>query len=248
MQEVMHSAMPWVNTMKEKQGHLILLKLTCCVWILFTLTACDQVVQKHESRQLEAAYDASRQGNYPEALSLFEAALTDSPEAAEIHFQMALICESKVHDLMGAFFHFRRCERIAPQGRHASEARQSMARLEPLLMASFADDGMISKRDAAGLKNENQALRKQIAQLRAQLAAMPRPPVDKNARNTPPDPELIKKMGGRTYTVEPGDTLAKIALRFYKSRNRSKDIQDANINNLPDPRKLQVGQVLIIPQ
>lgn len=244
----MQIAMHLLNTMKLKQGHLNLIRLTCFGALLFSLTGCDQVVEKHEASQLEAAYDANRRGDYNEALNLFEAALTDSPEAAEIHFQMALICESKIHDVLAAYFHFRRCERIAPQGRHAAEARASMARLEPLLITSFANDGMIAKKDAVLLKNENQALRKQIATLKAQIAAMPRPPVDKNARNTPPDPGLIKKMGGRTYTVEPGDTLAKIALKFYKSRNRSKDIQDANLNNLPDPRKLQVGQVLIIPE
>jgi LysM repeat protein len=48
---------------------------------------------------------------------------------------------------------------------------------------------------------------------------------------------------GTTYTVQPGDTLDSIARRFNSS---IRDIQNAN--KITDPRSLQAGQTLFIPQ
>lgn len=48
---------------------------------------------------------------------------------------------------------------------------------------------------------------------------------------------------GVTYTVQPGDTLASIAQKFSA---QIRDIQNAN--KIGDPRTLQAGQTLFIPQ
>ncbi len=57
----------------------------------------------------------------------------------------------------------------------------------------------------------------------------------------PPAPET------RTYTVQPGDTLSKIAKQFYGNANLYMKIFEANKDKLKDPNKIQVGQVLNIP-
>ncbi len=51
----------------------------------------------------------------------------------------------------------------------------------------------------------------------------------------------------RTYTVQPGDTLSKIAKQFYGSANEYMKIFNANTDQLADPDKIKVGQVLTIP-
>ncbi len=229
--------------LRARVFHLIFMALT-----LFSFTACEQVVRKHDAKLLEQAADANKRGEYVEAMNLYEAALDDSKAAADTHFQMALICETKLHDPLSALFHFRRCDHIDPRGPHGVEARKSCARLEPMVVSALSKENMLSKTDAVILKNENQKLARQITQLKAQLAAAPRATPDKNAKNTAPDPELLQKMGGRTYTVESGDTLEKISRKLFKNKSRIRDIEDANLNNLPDPKKLQVGQVLIVPQ
>lgn len=48
-----------------------------------------------------------------------------------------------------------------------------------------------------------------------------------------------------TYTVQPGDSLSKIARRYYNDPYRYTVIQNAN--NIPPPGRIWVGQVLIIP-
>lgn len=49
------------------------------------------------------------------------------------------------------------------------------------------------------------------------------------------------------YTVQPGDTLSKIAKHFYGNAGAYMTIFDANTDQLDDPNKIQVGQVLVIP-
>ena len=125
------------------------------------------------------------------------------------------------------------------------------------MLAILSSGSTLVKTDAVALKNENITLRNQINQLKEQVKAqalaarqqrLEKPTGSKPGKAEPLDPALIKKMGGRTYTVEPGDTLEIISRKIYQSKGRTQDLQDANLNNLPDPKKLQVGQVLILPQ
>jgi LysM repeat protein len=49
------------------------------------------------------------------------------------------------------------------------------------------------------------------------------------------------------YTVQPGDSLSKIAKQFYGNANDYMKIFEANKDKLSDPNKVQVGQELVIP-
>lgn len=51
----------------------------------------------------------------------------------------------------------------------------------------------------------------------------------------------------RTYTVVKGDSLSKIAERFYGDANRWRQIHDANRDAIRDPDLIHPGQVLKIP-
>ena len=93
------------------------------------------------------------------------------------------------------------------------------------------------------LKTENSDLRKQ-------LAARNNPAtVTTGDAGTGGKPNASNKPapGSHSYQVQPGDTLASISRKFYKTKARAKDIQDANLNSVPDAAKLKTGEVLIIP-
>lgn len=51
----------------------------------------------------------------------------------------------------------------------------------------------------------------------------------------------------RTYKVQPGDSLSKIAKEFYGNANEYNRIFEANRDKLSDPNKIQPGQELKIP-
>jgi nucleoid-associated protein YgaU len=53
--------------------------------------------------------------------------------------------------------------------------------------------------------------------------------------------------GGRTYKVQAGDTLSKIAKDVYGDANKYQRIFDANRDKLESPDKIRAGQELIIP-
>ncbi|HEV7783922.1 MAG TPA: LysM peptidoglycan-binding domain-containing protein [Thermoanaerobaculia bacterium] len=51
----------------------------------------------------------------------------------------------------------------------------------------------------------------------------------------------------KSYTVQKGDTLSKIAKNFYGEANEYRKIFEANKDQLKDPDKIQPGQILRIP-
>lgn len=61
----------------------------------------------------------------------------------------------------------------------------------------------------------------------------------------PPPPEAPPPV--RTHTVRPGETLGSIAARYYGASGDWRRIHEANRAILPNPNRIEVGQVLIIP-
>ncbi|MFZ4794245.1 MAG: LysM peptidoglycan-binding domain-containing protein [Blastocatellia bacterium] len=57
----------------------------------------------------------------------------------------------------------------------------------------------------------------------------------------------INVQSGLSYKVVSGDTLSKIAKRFYGDANHYHQIFDANRDQLSDPDKIRVGQDLKLP-
>jgi nucleoid-associated protein YgaU len=78
-------------------------------------------------------------------------------------------------------------------------------------------------------------------------------PVEMTVDTQPPEPsgnesdELLVPAGAQVYTVQKGDTLYKVARRFYNDQSRWREIWEANKTRLPDPDKLPIGIKLIIP-
>ncbi|MEQ1651700.1 MAG: peptidoglycan DD-metalloendopeptidase family protein [Hyphomicrobium sp.] len=69
----------------------------------------------------------------------------------------------------------------------------------------------------------------------------PSPVVAPPVPMTPPSPELMAKYNG-TYTVQPGDSLYKIA-----RANKVNFSELQNVNGIADPRKVKPGAVLKVP-
>jgi nucleoid-associated protein YgaU len=63
----------------------------------------------------------------------------------------------------------------------------------------------------------------------------------------PPAATPAAAPAGKTYTVQPGDTLSKIAKEHLGNANAYMKIFDANKDQLSDPDKIRPGQVLRIP-
>ena len=67
-------------------------------------------------------------------------------------------------------------------------------------------------------------------------------PAQVTAKTSKPAP-----FAGQEYTVKPGDTLSKLAARFYNSVSKWQKIYEANRDSVKNPDYIYIGMKLIIP-
>jgi LysM repeat protein len=209
-----------------------------CLLVGVLLGGCERMVTSRNTQRIKEADWKAAQGEYLWAINLYESALDGTPQSAEVHYKLALLYDDKLNDPLHALHHFKRYLVLNPEGSHAAEVRDFMKRDEVALGTSLSGDSVVTRAEAARLRNENLNLHREIDEGR------PRPSATKSpTRHGDKD----KSGGSQTYTVKEGDTLASISRRFYKSSKRWRDILDANERKIDDPDNLKAGQTLKIP-
>jgi LysM repeat protein len=199
------------------------------------------------SRHSQLMQDADTklaQGDFARAINLYEAALDDSESIrnAEVHYKLALLYDDKLNDPVSALHHFRRYLAVSPTGAHAADVKNSIKHDEIAALTVLSGDSVITRSEAARLRNENLNLHKELeAHAVPARTASDKSPQEGDTKKT------ASRKGDRSYVVQSGDTLFSISRKFYKSPKRWKEILNANRNNIHDPKKLTVGQTLVIP-
>jgi LysM repeat protein len=210
------------------------------MFFLCGLAGCDRVGNSRYAQLMQDADNKSAQGDFERAVNLYEAALDDSPRGAEVHYKLALLYDDKLNDPVSALHHFKRYLALSPNGPHAKDVRDSIKRDEIAALTALSGDSVITRAEAARLRNENLTLHKEIEVRAASRTAFEKSEGN-DARKAGP------KKAGQTYVVQSGDTLFSISRKFYKSSKRWKAILDANKKNVRDPKDLTAGQTLVIP-
>jgi len=132
---------------------------------------------------------------------------------------------------------------FAPTGAHAADVKNSIKHDEIAALTALSGDSLITRSEAARLRNENLSLHKELEA----RAAPARTVTDRPQEGDTSSKKTASKKGDRSYVVQSGDTLFSISRKFYKSPKRWKEILDANRKSIRDPKKLTVGQTLFIP-
>ncbi|QDT49406.1 LysM domain/BON superfamily protein [Symmachiella dynata] len=70
------------------------------------------------------------------------------------------------------------------------------------------------------------------------------PSVAEELKQHPIRPQVTQQ---RTYIIQPGDTLSRIAAKFLDGSHRAVDIYEANRDVLANPNQLRVGTKIVIP-
>src|SRR5438477_9051859 len=135
-----------------------------CLSLLFVcgLAGCDQVGNSRYAQLMQDADNKSAQGDFERAVNLYEAALDDSPRCAEVHYKLALLYDDKLNDPVSALHHFRRYLALSPNGPHANDAKNSIRRDELAALTSLSGDSIVTRAEAARLRNENLNLHRQL--------------------------------------------------------------------------------------
>ena len=213
-----------------------------CLLLFFVcgLAGCDRVGNFRYEQLMQDGDNKSSQGDFERAVNLYEAALDDSPRGAEVHYKLALLYDDKLNDPVSALHHFKRYLALNPNGPHAKDVKDSIKRDEIAVLTTLSGDSVITRAEAARLRNENLTLHKQLEERGTSRTAL-----EKLERSD------VKKAGskktGQTYVVQSGDTLFSISRKFYNSPKRWKAILEANRKSIRNPKDLTVGQTLVIP-
>jgi LysM repeat protein len=216
--------------------------------LAFSSGACDRMITPRSAQIIKDAESKTADGNYLRAITLYESALDGSAKSAEIHYRLALLYDDKMQDPLNALHHFKRYLTLAPTGVHANDVKNFMKKAELELGTSLSGDSVVSRAEAARLKNENLALRKELEDQRARIAGATTEKASGDNREVKKtDASRKTERAPRTYVVRDGDTLASISRKFYKSSAKWKKIREANRNTVDDPGKLKAGQTLTIP-
>src|SRR6266480_7321075 len=214
------------------------------IFLALCFVGCDRLLPSRYNQLVQDADNKATQGDFQRAINLYEAALDDSPRCADLHYKLALLYDDKLNDPVSALHHFRRYLALAPNGPHANDVKNSIKRDEISVLTVLSGDSVITRSEAARLRNENLELHRQ---LESRTGASRSAAVDKAAAHDTSSKKTASKKGDRSYVVQSGDTLVAISRKLYKSRKRWKEILDANKKSIPDPKKLTIGQTLIIP-
>jgi LysM repeat protein len=222
--------------------------IALCFGLALSGGGCDRMITPRNTQVIKDAESKTADGNYLRAITLYESALDGSDKSADIHYRLALLYDDKMHDPLNALHHFKRYLTLAPTGPHASEVKNFMKKDELELGTSLSGDSVVSRAEAARLKNENLALRKDLEDQRSRLHATTEKTPGSNGAGGKTE-TASKKLPGKsqTYVVREGDTLASISRKFYKSSGHWKKIRNANRSSVDDPGKLKPGQTLTIP-
>ncbi len=212
------------------------------IFFLLLLTGCDRMMTSRHTQLIKDAETKSGQGDFLRAVSLYEAALDDSPQCAEVHYKLGLLYDDKMKDPLSALHHFKRYLVLSPDGSHASEVKGFMQHDEIALVTTLSGDSVVSRSDATRLRNENLNLRRELEERNTGLRTTP-----EKSQPRESNPGLSQKAGGQSYVVRQGDTLVSISRKFYKTPARWKTILDANRKNIDDPERLKIGQAITIP-
>ncbi len=217
---------------------------------LLAATGCNRMVTPQGTQAIKDADARVADGDFLHAINLYESALDGSAASAEIHYKLAVLYDDKMKDPLSALHHFKRYLTIAPGGSRASDVKEFMKRGELSLVTSMSGDAVVTRAEAARLKNENLNLRREVeersSQVRAATAATEKSTRAGKAEKNAPAPNTSKS-APRSHVVQPGDTLFSLSRLYYNVPNKWKAILDANEKSIDDPGKLKVGQTLTIP-
>src|SRR5947199_4037983 len=148
-----------------------------CIWLsLFFacgLAGCDRLTSSRYTQLMRDADAKSEQGDFERAINLYEAALDDSPRCAEIHYKLALLYDDKMNDPLSALHHFKRYLALSPNGAHANDVKNSIKRDEVAVLTTLSGDSVVTRAEAARLRNENLNLREELEAPSAPLRNAP---------------------------------------------------------------------------
>jgi len=260
--------------MQVRFGWFALLTIVACVLGLCGCFQSHSAVDEEKESHFLAGKARANELDYQGALDCFEKAIEANPRSAPAHFEAGLLCEKYKQDHAAAIYHFNRFLELRPDSGYAQvvkmhilACKQELARnvlLSPITQSL--------QKEFEQLSQENKTLREEVegwrAKARAQAGTIASTSaVPSNASSSASSPGIrLRASGsstsstvvsntfaslrsapaapssGRTHTVKSGETPMAIARKYGVKLDML-----LAANPKLDPRRLHVGQSVIVP-
>lgn len=227
--------------------------------VLIAMTGCkDDGLSNDEKEERDPLVKTGlaymEQSQWAEAERTFKEALENSPGMAKPHLDLAIIYQQYNPNYIHAIYHYDRYLELRPDSEKAEFIREQRDKVRRALDVQAIQNSPEWKQVAAEviqLRKENAALKQQLsASSSAQTAPASSAPVQAATSSSTAKATADTGSSGaqhQIYTVVAGDTLTKIAAKFYGDGESWEPIYEANKNSLSSPSSLRVGQTLVIP-
>ncbi len=187
--------------------------------------------------------------DWDKAEEAFKQAIENEPRMARPHLHLATIYQQHKINYIHAIYHYDRYLELRPDSEKKELINDQKMKVAKALANIFIKNSAEVKQiiaQAQTLQRENAELKKQLAGAQPRTVTAPQT----TAKIATPKPAATaakppaKKHA--IYHVVSGDTLTKIAKKFY-GNNDYAPILEANRDTLRNAHSLKVGQTLVIP-
>ena len=234
--------------------------LWIAVFLNLVFGSCSQtgpIVEEEDDAAFQRGRSYLKVGKEEEALGEFLSVTRRKMNSPKSHLEVGrlfLTLKSR-KDPVAAIYHFRRFLFLENDSKEAPKVKQLIITAEREIIRDLPGEPYSDYLDSLALKEENELLKREVADLRARQGL----PIS-STQTLDPKPTL-QKVGpqvvaplkpkpvalARTYVVQKGDSLYAISRKFYGDSSKIDLIFNANRASLPSKDSLKLGQKLIIP-
>ncbi len=236
----------------------------------------ENVVSEEKEPHFVRGREELRKGNIQEAMSAFAKVVEKRKDAPESHFELGNIYLN-LKDPIFAIYHFRKFLELSPNGPVSDLARQLIETSRKRFAATLPESpyenniGRIEiedmlRKEIVQLKQKLEIETRKSLKLENELSQLSRAQkviskpvkvdsdvaqlqkVNKNTQSRTSQNIVVDREIPPTYVVQPGDTLSSISKRFYKTKNRWREIYKCNRDKLVSPQSVRPGQTLRLPR
>lgn len=237
--------------------------LSVCTVLLALLSGCgknrvptDAEEEKNPLVQQGHAYMDAH--DYAKAETAFKQAIKENPLMARPYLDLAIIYQQYKPSYIDSICCYKHYLLLRPETEKREFINEQITKVQTqLAQAILRQSGATQAIQELGrLRQENATLRKELAARPRQVQAPKPEPAQaeppaakKSVTQTIPKsakPANTSETKHKIYTVRSGDTLTKIARKFYGTSNYA-PIYEANKDRMKSPGDLRVGQTLVIP-
>lgn len=225
------------------------------------ISGCGKASQSMEEREERDPFVKSGQaymeeGKWEEAEAAFKQALDNEPLMARPHLDLAVIYQQHKINYIHAIYHYDRYLELRPDADKTKFITEQKMKVAQALANTLINNSPEVKKvvqERNQLLQQNMDLKQQLSsgsQSTPTTSTAVKTEEPKSATETIPKnaaPSNSQTATHQIYHVVGGDTLTRIANKFYNDSARWDIILEANKDALSGPHDLKAGQTLVIP-